>query len=391
MIPVLTDRAEAQQLGPKWLPAKKIMLFRALPRPNRFGCQFAVGMSADAPETIRAFEGTWSWGDEPAAYAQSMGDAKRDALLQMTGRVRGQDVLPGRDWTGTNEGDGTRYYELQTADRDDVRVYTGSTLDNLAYVGQEFIDEVTASLPAELLGQYLHGGVGQLAAEMAAWEWSKAYERECTLRKDRPLETCWDFGIRPMAMSYCQQQADGVDAPIRWLGEVVMPLRGNTADVTRMFCERMRPLHPGPVIVDGDASGKAGSAQSKRENYQQIEDIMQEYWPGQIMLAVRVSNPAVLTRQLRANAAIKRGLVWVDPACKNLLRDLNGCRRKDDGKEDQRDGYSHSLVGMFYRLHNLYPIREAILPRGGAKGAMVSRTRGTPTDPSDTVAARLGR
>lgn len=88
-----------------------------------------------------------------------------------------------------------------------------------------------------------------------------------------------------------------------------------------------------------------------------------------------------------------RGLVRVDPSCKNLLRDLRGGRLRQlpsGPAEDQRDGYSHSWVGMCYRLHQLFPTNTRTLPKGGASGKMVSYRRGTPVDAKDTMAHKVG-
>lgn len=394
MIPTFMDAARRWNLEPELRVGDRIVLLRGLPRTNQFGCQFAYCRSGDAPTSIRAISASWGWFDEPAAFKRSDADASQDAFLQFMGRIRGDDVLPGIDWTGTNEGDGTRFYSLQTSGRDDVAVFTGSSRDNNRHHGQEFIDNVLLSLPTELHEQYLEGGVGQLAQEMAAWEWRREFEQPCQLAPEWPIVTCFDFGIAPMAMSYCQEIGEGESLRFNWLGEVVMKARGNTADVTRTFCERMRPQHAGPVIVTGDPSGKAGSPQSKHENYQQIYAIMSEYWPGQVLIEVMESAPSIQTRLLRANAALKRGIVRVDPSCANLLRDLRGCKlvTTDGGmKESQKDGYSHSLVGMFYRLHQRCPISEVKQHRGGAHGQMVSRARGTPVDARSTVAGRIGR
>ena len=397
MVPALMERAEANRLAPRWLTTDKVLLFQALPRANQFGCQFAYGLSADAPDSIRAVQGTWLWGDEPAAYSMSRTDAMRDAFLQASGRVRGRDVAPGRDWSGTNEGEGTRFYELQTDDEriasGEVRVHTGSTVDNLAYVGQAFIDEVSSSLPDELLGQYLHGGVGQLAAEMACWEWSDDFIEPCTVSTAHPLITAWDFGIAPMAMSVCQRVGDNEDSPINWLGEVVIPLRGNTEDACLRFCEQWKPRHPGPIVIKGDASGASGSAQSRSQNYEQIISIMSRYWsPELIWYSVPAANPPILARLIRANSAIKRGLVRVDPSCVNMIRDCRGTRLEQGAsgpKENQKDGHSHSWVGMCYTLHDYCPIVSRPPVAGGAQGPRESFRKGSPVDPAGYIGGRL--
>ena len=395
MVAKVVERAEARGLRPKMLEGGKVVLFRALPRPNQFGCQFAFGLSADAPDAIRAVEGTWGWFDEPGAYSESRIDAIRDAPLQFEGRVRGHDAAPGRDWSGTNEGPETTFYQMQvdarSGERTDVAVYQGSSRDNVEYLGQEWIEAKERALPPEMIAQYLDGGVGQLNQELAAWAWRPAMIDEWTLRQDLPLVTCWDFGVAPFAMSIMQQEFPG--GPCHWLDEIVIDTGGNTADATRYLCERFRPLHPGPVIIFGDATGAAGSAQAKHANYEQMHQIMSSYWtiPGSIISYVPAANPGIETRLLAANAAIADGLVTVGQRCKNLLRDLRGCRLiqgQAGKKEDQKNGYSHSWVGMCYALAQLFPLGSVTSIGGGTEGAMVSWKTGTVVDPKMGASGR---
>ena len=77
MVAKLHEVAGDMGLRPDWRATDKVFLFRALKRRNEWGCQFAHGLSADAPDAIRAVQGTWGWGDEPAAYSSSTTDAIR--------------------------------------------------------------------------------------------------------------------------------------------------------------------------------------------------------------------------------------------------------------------------------------------------------------------------
>jgi len=122
MIPTLIDAAHRWGLEPELRVGDRLVLLRGLPRANQFGCQFAYCRSGDAPQSIRAISASAGWFDEPAAFKRSDADASQDAFIQFMGRIRGSDELPGIDWTGTNEGDGTRFYALQTSGRDDVAV-----------------------------------------------------------------------------------------------------------------------------------------------------------------------------------------------------------------------------------------------------------------------------
>ena len=87
--------------------------------------------SADNPQSITGWSVGGLWGDEPARWPEDLDDPKKDALTQVTGRVRdpaawlNQIIL-----TYTNEGDLTRVYEFMHENNPDRALYRIPTSEN---------------------------------------------------------------------------------------------------------------------------------------------------------------------------------------------------------------------------------------------------------------------
>ncbi|HAM56809.1 MAG TPA: hypothetical protein DCQ64_15970 [Candidatus Rokubacteria bacterium] len=379
---VMADAVEqhAHDLGmmPRRIVHHRVIVFQTVPPaiPNPWRAAFTHCRSAHKPEAIRAVNASDGWYDEPAAYRSSIREAMRSPLLQLRGRVRGNWPCLQHNYTGTQEGKQTELYKLfyetaTTGDHDTKAIYRGSTADNVENVGQAFIDDNVAGLPPEVQGQYLHGGVGELLRALAAWNWTTANVAPVSYTPGYPLLTTWDFNLAPLCVTVAQKigQLDDIAAPLHVLGECIMRHKGNTAELAARLAEEWRPIHAGAVYVYGDATGKSGSTQSKHDNYAQICEVLGRAWTAdQVYRMVPQSNPSITQRLVRMNAVVGTETsgrrLLVHPSARNLIRDMEGCELKD-GKEDQRNGYSHSLAGLGYLTDRLYPLaKRSWVPQG---------------------------
>lgn len=378
---------------------RNIMLLRGLaPREeNQYGCVYVHLISAAAPKGIRAINASHGCYDEPASYPQSRKSATGNPLMQVIGRVRGKWPVKQHAYATTEEGSYTAFHQLITDEkRTNKAVYRGTTTDNIGVLGADFILDVLESIPEEMHGQYLRGECGDLNQILAWWGFRESLVGRCDLQQGYPLLLMWDFNLAPLCVTVGQKLGPltSKSHPLHCLDEHIMVASGNTLELAEQIAARWSPLHPGPVYVLGDATGKSGSTQSKHDNYTQILRKLRECeaWKENVRLMVPTANPTIMSRLSRHSALMQRGLHRVDPKCKNLLRDYRGgqlVQGADGTHEDQRDGYSHSGVGVGYGVCSLFPLSAAQMPSGeGEKrpAAAAANARPSPTTaPKPTV------
>jgi hypothetical protein len=182
----------------------------------------------------------------------------------------------------------------------------------------------------EVLGQYLNVSAGRVY---------EAFDRERNVRpmeldKSLPLMWALDFNVDPMCSVVVQRAGN----ELRVVDEIVLS-RASTIDACEEFRSRY-PSHPGRLIVYGDASGSRQQS-SGTNDYRMIEEFFVRAGYARPDYRVPPSNPSVRDRVGLMNAKLKSALgeseLYLDPRCKETIRDLEEVMYKPDSMVVDKD------------------------------------------------------
>jgi phage terminase large subunit len=162
-----------------------------------------------------------------------------------------------------------------------------------------------------------------------------------------PLSWALDLNVDPMCSVICQIEerkrtpwAQGLietDKTLRVLDEIVLP-NSNTIEATEEFIQRAYTLTGGrsqiAVHIYGDASGNSRSSKSTRTDYELIRESFRRFPEFTINLLQNTANPLVRDRVNTMNNALcsasKQRSIFIDPKCRELIKDLRQVRWKRD-------------------------------------------------------------
>ena len=182
----------------------------------------------------------------------------------------------------------------------------------------------------EVLGEYLSLHSGMVY---------QSFDRKRNLEKlaidaSRPLHWALDFNVDPMS-SLVVQKADGI---VRVLDEIVLS-RASTNDACEEFHSRY-PNHQAGIVVYGDASGQRMQTAGKSD-YQVIREYFRRAGLDGVSFRVPPSNPSVRERVLLVNSKLHSAReeteLYVDPKCKELIRDFEEVSYKPDSNVIDKD------------------------------------------------------
>lgn len=181
----------------------------------------------------------------------------------------------------------------------------------------------------EVLGQYLNAKGGLVYHAFHRTE----HVRELRVEARSPLLWALDFNVDPLSSVVAQIVA----GEVRVLDEIVLR-RASTEDACLKFSERFAS-HPSSVVVYGDASGNAVRT-SGRSDY----TIIRNFFRGSgLHMEYRIprSNPLVRERVNLLNGRLKpatgEGTLFVDPKCRELIKDFEQVSFKENSPEIDKD------------------------------------------------------
>jgi hypothetical protein len=171
-----------------------------------------------------------------------------------------------------------------------------------------------------------------------------------------------DFNVSPMVWEVAQIHK----GKPRWINEV----RLAPASIDEMVREfrNLYPAHPGELWIYGDATGKGRTAQTGKSDYDLMRLAFQGYG-APLVFKVPQANPLVRDRLNAVNRMLRSvdGLpgLEIDPErCPELVRDLEECVLRDDGKDllkvyDSADPYherTHASDDVGYFIWREWPV-----------------------------------
>ncbi len=315
-------------------------------------------ISAEQPSRFAGFEVGHLWIDEGARIQTSVEDPLRDAPTQIRSRLRhpGARVLHGLVTT-TPEGTDT-WVQRDWFDKPlpHHRSYVGSTLLN-ASLPSAYVEALKASLPAELVEQYLAGTAVSYVANRAHPTFSRTrHVREVPWTLGVPVDVGCDYNVSPMGWVAIQSVGDEV----RVLDEVYLPdfAQVDTAVQTAHDKGWSKHGHNGRGFVrfHPDKSAKARSTVGDPEFVVMAQTASRLGWnhsgdPYGV-------NPPVQARinlvsRLLLDATGRSRLV-VNPRCVRTIEDLERTGRASNGYDPGTEGKrGHLLDGLGYACWDL--------------------------------------
>ena len=322
--------------------------------------------TADRPEGITGWEVGAAWGDEPARWREDRIDPRRDAFIQITGRVRHPKAqLRQIMLTYTNEGDATRVFEQMHLGNPDRALYRAPTKENPH--AEEFLRIQLEALTSEMAEQYLGGGAMNLRGKVVypSFERNLHLVKRVKLIPELPLHLSLDFNIEPGMHGEIGQYDEVNDVFLtakelygrRW--SVVELLDELERWVGRCGGFRWPELH-----VFGDPMGKAEWAGTGQSCYYIItERLKQLGWPFRIR--VLGAAPPVADRVNAVNLALLdihgRTHYKIHEGCERLIEDFLHLHYDKFGEIQKTDRkLSHASDAEGYRISYLRPARVRI-------------------------------
>ena len=183
--------------------------------------------------------------------------------------------------------------------------------------------------------------------------------RPCVYDPNLPIIVTSDFNVDPMAWMIIQEH--GSEA---WVIDEIWIRNTNTPDTLDELVRRYGKHTTGGFRMYGDASGKSRKTSATQSDYAYIANDARLKKLGRSM-HYTISNPNVADRFAATNARIYNGAgqrnVFVDPKCKNLIRDLETRAYKPGTRETADTGdQGHPTDALGYYLHRKWPLTSKV-------------------------------
>src|ERR1700722_19723820 len=195
----------------------------------------------------------------------------------------------------------------------------------------------------EALGQYV-----SLQAGLVYTAFSRSdHTRSLQVSPTRPLLWALDFNVDPMSSVIAQMEGANVFV----LDEISLR-HATPQEACAEFAKRF-PNHRGGVVVYGDASGN-NQQTTGSSDYQIVRDYFRASYGGRIEYRVPKANPSVRDRVMLANSKLRTAAgeirLWVDPKCKELIKDFEQVSYKPDSnaidkEKDRRRTHLSDALG----------------------------------------------
>lgn len=170
-----------------------------------------------------------------------------------------------------------------------------------------------------------------------------------------------DFNVTPASAIFAHVEGDQI---VHQFGELKM---GDawTARVIEQILIRFKD-HKKGLKFFGDPAGTHRSSQSHKTDWQIVEDMVRPQFGSRATFHYSKNQIAERDKINALNARIRNSLgvcrLFVDPKCKETIKDLEQVKAMPDGTIDKRDtSRTHWFDALGYMCHTKWPIRGASL------------------------------
>ena len=182
----------------------------------------------------------------------------------------------------------------------------------------------------EVLGEYLnlHSGI-----VYRSFDRNRNVKR-LLIERNEPLYWALDFNVDPMSSVVVQKVGRDI-----WVLDEIVLSRATTNDACEEFHSRY-PNHQSGIVIYGDASGQRMQT-GGRSDYQIIKDYFRRAAICNVKFRVPPSNPSIRERVLLVNSKLHSAgqdtQLYLDPKCKELIRDFEEVSYKADSSVIDKD------------------------------------------------------
>lgn len=267
--------------------------------------------------------------------------------------------LNGYDWIYDE------FYEKPLAD-ERIRkmrcLIRATTLDNPLLV-DEYINNLSATLTRELLMQWVFAQFVNVNARSCYYNFKRGWH--CKSDKAEfdprlPLRFTMDFNYNPLCGSVGQQ--NGREA---WTFDEFVINKASTWDMCSLFLQRYGKFQ-GDIFVYGDATGRRHHTNSKKSDWQIVNDMLRPVFKDRLKFRVPTANPPVHARLNAVNAMCKsadeRVHYWIHPRCRNTIMDFETAETNEinpfaiEKRDSAGQPKTHPTDAVGYWLSKEFPI-----------------------------------
>lgn len=215
------------------------------------------------------------------------------------------------------------------------------------YLPDDYIDNLRASYPPELIDAYIEGRFVNLASGTVYRNYDREQNRSAeTIRPKEPLHIGQDFNVGEMAGVVNVERQDGWHAVAELSGILDTPALIET--ILSKWPDRAIYVYP-------DASG------SSRKTVNASESDIRLLKEAGFKVRAKPSNPPVKDRILAINTAYAHKRLWVnDAACPRFAEAQEQQAYDKNGEPDKTTGHDHHNDAEGYFAHWVMPVKRPI-------------------------------
>jgi len=290
--------------------------------------------SMDNFDVLRGIEVGEIWLDE-CAYM------KEEAFQVISGRLRDRYGALKVLLTSTPKGFNW-FFHYMHKDGDcplpNSKLIRATSMDN-SFLPEGYIDSLKSQYDSKLIEQELAGEFINVRTGVIYHGFDKQlHTMECSLPPRFPVYAGMDFNPNRMAVVVGYIKLDTLFV----IDEIFDTTPGSN---TESVCRKLIAKYGNEVTIVPDSTGIKSTSNSNRSDHQIIRDLG--------LKIKSATNPFRVDRYNAVNLSFEKGRVFINPKCKNLIRDLEQVSYKDgsDKPDDSDKNLTHMSDALGYLIY----------------------------------------
>jgi len=298
--------------------------------------------SGDKPEKIKGVNVGLIGIDEPFIQDEEIYKIAISRTRHPKARIKGLF------FTGTPEQLNWGYRILEEDKKENTKVYSGSTYDNI-HLPSSYVESLLTHYSDKEVRAYVRGEFVNLALGLAYYPFSNDNVKEFKYVDYRPLEISCDFNIDLMSWSI-GQEINGIDYEFDYV-----ELEGFAN--TELMCQTIKnkfPNHNGHIIFYGDISGNQRHPEASLTNWA----IIREQFPAAVITYQKIKNIKDRVDAYNGrlcNSKLQRK-AFVTSNMKRLIGDLRQVTWEMLLTKSKAGLFTHASDAVSYKMFSKYPL-----------------------------------
>jgi hypothetical protein len=297
----------------------------------------------DEPETIIGYEVADSLVDELDTLPTEKARNVWNKIIARNRQKKPDGAMNTVGVATTPEGFRFVYEKWRKNVKPGYRLIQAKTEQNRKNLPEDYISDLLANYPSNLISAYLDGEFVNLASGQIYTGFNREKNTTTeTIKPNEALHVGMDFNVGKMAAVVNVLRDGKPHAVLEYTGVLDTP----------QMCDIIKSRHQGhAVLVYPDASGN-----SRRSNIASQSDIAILRAAG-FQVCVNPANPAVKDRVLAMNKLFERGEYRVNPdTCPSFVEALEQQAYDKNGEPDKTSGHDHINDAAGYFVAYKFPI-----------------------------------